>query len=61
MNTEKLDTQRKLELSLGITEGGNEDQGYEQWEQRIGKSMEVLDGVYKGNAPDIHLENHIPK
>lgn len=27
-----------LELSLGIPEGGNEDQGCRQWEQRIGKS-----------------------
>lgn len=60
--TERNWTHREyLEPSLGITEGGNEDQGYEQWDQRIGKRMEVLDGVYEGNAPDIHMENRIPK
>ena len=50
-----------LEPSLGIPEGGNEDQGCEQWEQRIGKSIVDLDGLYEGKAHDIHLENHRPK
>lgn len=60
--TERNWTHREyLAPSLGIPERGNEDWGCEQWEQRIGKRMEALGGVYEGKAPDIHMENHIPR